>query len=530
METIIVNHYEQSTITSALAHLKSIQDEEVILRVPLSKGDDFGLGVNVRIDQISQKKETEGEDERPISYSSVTHDGNLLSLVDLFRSAEDIDVIQSMGFSVLEVLEDTSSSASASASSTSTKLKVNRDVFPTIKRVVEYLRSLGASYVAKDQEETDEFDLDSKNKWIGKDEDKNGVRTSTMYFQTSYKYMKLSRIQALAFLTSRNDEMSKTRPGKMDFMQGILGLASKSSQASKSDELPPYDEKNTKFSRPYTSTILVLKNNDCVFSLVPGSSTDTEPESKARLLYLFDCIRAWVRREEANKWLNINFIQELSDNEMKNTSFDYKTTILAWTSKTAEAQVPGVSSTPQIDDKHIFIQNNLILTPFFSAFTPPTSTDKSPEERIEAMKQFIRAYGLDFSNIELKGDVKDYLKNATIRFILPTRSTPSTAKVMGTSPNGNAGIGGKTTSSQPFRKTNLALAQPRSSITKDKTETPSTSSVQSSRTSKATTRPGSSTQKEQSPTSQRSSSPLVVQQPPPEKSNTTSSVSRTTRR
>lgn len=381
MQSIAANPYNQSTVQSVIDHIRGAEDEVVVLRVPLTRGDVLSLGENIQMCQTSRRKMMiiDEEDEQPGDFLNyINPHSNSLALTDLFRSDDDSDVIQSMGYTVIELSTDES--------------PMTRRVVLTLEDLIRYLNTLGVRYV--NNEMSDEAD-----NWVGRDVMKNdGIRESTMYFNSAYRYMKLSKIQALAFLSrkeARPAAVSAWGPKKV---------------AESALSLPEFDEKQVRYSNPYHARILVVRNDDCVFRIIPQSETYTEPESKARLLYLYDCLRHWVNGEQSRKVLKVSFIKD--QEKITRFSYDAKPASV-W--HTDEAQQGDT-----FNDDGFSVKQSLTTSGIFSLFTHQTP-GKTIDERLNAMKLFFHMYGLDLTDRDLQGDGNDYLKGGTLPFRLPTR-------------------------------------------------------------------------------------------------------------
>jgi len=318
--------------------------------------------------------------------------------VELLKAVADIDINLPMGYTVLEIPNTPKP----------TLTDVEMDCFATIEELYNYLASANAvPYFPKEPRgEThraahghswratgdDEMDI-SEQSWGGMEEivpqeqpDSRMIQ-STMVFRVEYHYVETTIESAIEFLTA--ELMARDS-------RNVLARERKLTITATGDRIE--------------ALVYVIPNTSCTFQIIKESQHFTIPVSKQRVLFIYDCIRAWIQ-EHQKMWIEIRRNTRPLKAGMIASCFQYR----------VEKMSPGFKSFPTLT-----IERDLIVKDFSINATELWHSfggSLALPEKITAVIDFMGRYGIEMTVEGLAGPMEDYVDDR-VSFTLPVRETP----------------------------------------------------------------------------------------------------------
>jgi hypothetical protein len=341
--------------------------ESVVIRMCTSGLKSITIG-DIKIDQSATVKVFSTEEG--VKTSVVTDENAIIdNVVKIIKENNDVSISFEPSYMVIEVPAiRTNNTASESYANRLLKGKekendVTTVCFPTKKKLVRFLRSIGANPYGK-REGTDPT---ITNEWKGEEKILgDGSVDSTMCFSSVYKFYEMTVKDAISFLSAH----SSLNPEEPVFIR----------------------ESPTRVSKIY-----VIKNEPCRVDIIPSSDFYTQPMTKQRLLYVYDCIN-YSMQKNLSKILLIK--SKYNPKNQPNTEFNYSYALTTF----------GLRITPENASFSIPIFDTGLWTPFVEA--------KTIKEKIMTVVDLFNLYGLMMTIDDYIGSTEDYVEDRS-SFILP---------------------------------------------------------------------------------------------------------------
>jgi hypothetical protein len=394
MTTITLNLYDKANIKSVLDHLKANPEREYVFRICLEKDNISEGDIDIPQEPARRSFDQGGDDERifsePLFLPYNGKDTPLQAIMDLIKERKDCDVMLPMGYTLFECKKAVNQS----------KVTWKRLLFRNQTRMIAYLKAIGARHI-EDEDET--------KQWTGKEvrDHNRGAIISTMIFETSHIYKKMSYETALLFLEGHLKEQQKEE------QEGI-------------------DPSLITTSQEYSSTVIVTKNGECSFVLPKEGTIVTEADTYQRLMYLHECIVVWLNRVD-RKQLIVNLGEE---------TFEYKIT---------DANIWGTEP-DNLDEKGFAMKFSLSIMPEFAVF----KNSRSPKARVETMLHFFEDYGIRVPSSIFQGDIDRDFVDMNTSFELPSRSRPAIIQAIA-NPNATVTASTRPANTRPAHSATKAL-------------------------------------------------------------------------
>lgn len=361
-------NYQQSA-RNVLRHIMARNDTEIILRISESAQPIIAMS-DILIKRTPTRKDYDDNETGSEAIPFRGERSHQEACVELLKSVMDIDVSLPMGYAIFE----------NPFANTDTN-KVEMDCVLTPQDLYHYLATVNAIPYFK--EET--------GRWKGIEQQVDGQTTqSTMTFTAKYRYLKMDKENAVAYLKSLSE------------LRGI---------GSAEDAFVPTIISTT---AQVEAKIYVVALPPCIISIIKDSPLYTAPVSKQRLLYLFDCIQAWLQ-SLTTRWIEMRFNTIPLNANDKMICFQYK----------IEKMVQGWVRLPtsKVDPREMTTDIPTSQTYQWHLFGEASAPDSSLLQKLQAVISFLYDYDIDMTIDSYTGPMEDYMEKIGNRrnFILPVR-------------------------------------------------------------------------------------------------------------
>lgn len=429
--TISINPHYHPSIQSALVEVSKpeYQDKDIILRI--SEATDPAISLQeLAIRQNAFRRDFEDETgSEPVVYASenslqLTQGAQLFqpglqsACVDLIRSASDMDISLPMGFITFE----------NPLCNLETE-KCESDCLLTVRDLHNYLATLGAVPYR-----------DENVAFTGAEIPVPGSHPSciqsSLIFTTTYRFLLLDQANAVGYMRSLLQV-------KEEIFADLVKRGEKSP-----DTFKPVIKSTTEQIK---SKLYVVSLPNCLIPIVKENPLYTQPVSKQRLLYIFDCIQDWVKSFRS-KWIDLTFNTMAVNPKEKAIVFRYRIEkmVQGWT------QMPEEKINPVNALKRIRLEDSLQWHTF-------SETDLPLEKRLQCVIEFLFEYGIDMPLESYAGSETDYKPDDRFTPLVRNTSSPTIlAQPVHQDPTHNTrGRGrGNTTDSFRGRGRGVAIEQP----------------------------------------------------------------------
>lgn len=327
---------------------------------------------------------------------------------DAFRDAlltkDNKDIYLNTGFTIVEFA--------------GAKQEIRIHCVPCLEALIIYLNQIGA-----------EPQMKAGSTWTGMEKtpiiDQFGSQKilSSMSFTSQYQHFEMTRKKAIEYLKNLSETHSPLE-GKLMYPEYIRKGVEEKSRIFVISNLPTQTQTASTNVLALAVPLTAWTSPPCVRSSEVAESTrivgnnasgkcyipflenhSTNPLTKQRLLFLFDCFKNWIQRQ-SEKWIEIDF----SENE----NFMYT----IGTSHNKKEQI--------LTENKILFYPNYYNTNLWHWLNPKFQLDV--KRRLAVIIGIMKDFGLSFDIKSITGPMEDYIDRQTFVFPVRSRTTNSTLK------------------------------------------------------------------------------------------------------